>query len=459
MNTTSFAILNLPETAIANLTQLGYETMTPIQAQSLPPALEGRDLIAQAQTGSGKTAAFGIGMLEKLNPRSFSVQGLVLCPTRELATQVANELRRLARYLDNIKIVSISGGQPMGPQIGSLEHGAHIVVGTPGRLCDHLRKGTLVLDRLNTLVLDEADRMLDMGFEEDISAIISSTPDSRQTLLFSATYPEMIEAISARYQREPVRVSVETQHDDSSIQQFAWPCEPGNKAEAVHALLQKYQPDAAVIFCNTRQACNDLATEMKSVGLRALVLHGDMDQLDRDQVLIQFSNGSFRYLIATDVAARGLDIDTVDMVINADLPQDPAIYTHRIGRTGRAGRQGIALSLYSEKDSFRLQRIDEQQRQPVKRMPTLPAVNPQKELEQATMATLCIAGGRKEKLRPGDILGALTVAGGLDGSSIGKINITNFKSFVAVERSISMQALEQLREGKIKGRQFKVRRL
>lgn len=459
MTQARFDSLPLPASALANLTQLGYEQMTPIQQQSLPHLLAGRDLIAQAQTGSGKTAAFGIGLLEKLNPRLFAVQGLILCPTRELATQVASELRRLARYLDNIKIITVCGGQAIGPQIGSLAHGAHLVVGTPGRIQDHLRKQTLNLDQLRVLVLDEADRMLDMGFEESIRSIIAHTPESRQTLLFSATYPDGIEAISAAYQFDPIRVSVEAVHSDATIEQWHYACSRDGRETAVAALLQTYAPEAAVIFCNTRQACSDLAAALKGYGLKALALHGDLDQRERDQILVRFRNGSCRYLIATDVAARGLDIDHVDLVINAELPADPAVYTHRIGRTGRAGRSGRAVSLYTEKESYRLQRIIELQPQPPRALESLLPPSPERLPPDATMTTLCIAGGRKEKLRAGDILGALTRHPELSGEMIGKIEISDFHAYVAVQKRHAALALEQLRHGRIKGRAFKARKL
>lgn len=459
MTTALFNSLPLPDSALANLEHMGYLQMTPIQQQSLPEILQGRDLIAQAQTGSGKTAAFGIGLMEALNPRWFAVQGLVLCPTRELATQVAGELRKLARYLENIKIVTLCGGQPIGPQIGSLEHGAHIVVGTPGRLKDHLRKQTLQLDNVKVVVLDEADRMLDMGFEEDLRTLLAATPDARQTLLFSATYPDEIEAISAAYQCDPVRVSVELHHDASRIAQRVWHTGRQAKAEAVAALLQAQAPEACIIFCNTRQACQEMAEGLRGYGLKALALHGDLDQRDRDQVLIRFSNGSCRYLLATDVAARGLDIDSVDLVINADLPQDPAVYVHRIGRTGRAGRSGLAVSLCSDRDQHRLSRIEALQAQNLEPQAALPPPSPEQQPPAAEMVTLCIAGGRKEKLRAGDLLGALTRAGGIDASLIGKIDIGDHACYVAVHKRIAADALEQLRQGKIKGRTFRVRRL
>lgn len=458
-NTASFGNLPLPSSALANLENMGYEFMTPIQEHSIPLVLEGRDIIAQAQTGSGKTAAFGIGMLQAINPRWFAIQGFVLCPTRELATQVAGELRKLARYLDNIKIVTLCGGQPIGPQIGSLEHGAHIVVGTPGRLKDHLRKETLKLDSVKVVVLDEADRMLDMGFEDDLRELLASTPTARQTLLFSATYPDQIEAISAAYQCDPVRVSVELHHDASRIEQRVWHTDRLAKSEAVAAILQEHAPEACIIFCNTRQACQDMQQSLRDFGLKSLMLQGDLDQRERDQVLVRFSNGSSRYLIATDVAARGLDIDSVDLIINADLPQDAAVYIHRIGRTGRAGRSGLAISLCGDRDQHRLSRIEALQDHPLPTMSALTPPSADRQPADADMVTLSIAGGRKEKLRAGDLLGALTRAGSIDASLIGKIDIGDHACYVAVHKRIAADALEQLRQGKIKGRTFRARRL
>jgi len=456
---TAFDTLPLPAAQIRNLNSLGYLQMTPIQQQSLPILLAGQDLIAQAQTGSGKTAAFGIGLLERLQPARFEVQSLVLCPTRELATQVAAELRRLARYLDNIKVLTLCGGMPIGPQIGSLEHGAHIVVGTPGRIRDHLRKGTLLLERVNTLVLDEADRMLDMGFAEDIGQIIAMTPLERQTLLFSATYPPNIDALSRDYQRTPQRVQVESTQSKPKIAQSVYACDDADKAEALIALLQRHRPEAAVLFCNTRQHCMDIAQALKTAGYRALTLHGELEQRDRDQTLVQFTNGSAHLLIATDVAARGLDIDSVDLVINVDLPRDPAVYTHRIGRTGRAGREGLAISLAGPKDGIKLERIEADLEQPMSRIDSLPAPEQGVVPEKPAMLTIAIAGGRKNKLRPGDIVGALTVGGGLSADDIGQITLSDFTTWVAVRRAVANQALETLRERTIKGKKFRARRL
>lgn len=357
MSQALFSNLPLPPALLTNLQSIGYREMTPIQQQSLPLALDGKDLIAKAKTGSGKTAAFSIPMLTKIRQRFFGCQALVLCPTRELATQVANEIRRLARYQQNIKVVTLCGGQPIGPQIGSLAHGAHIVVGTPGRIQDHLRKRTLSLEKVSTLVLDEADRMLDMGFIDAIENIIDHTPGYRQTLLFSATYPKGIRQLSDRFQNEPEEVTVESVHSHQHIAQSFYQADHHEKPDVLHKLLAHHQPASCVIFCNTKQVCRDVGVELYNLGYKPLVLHGDMDQKERDQMLVRFSNQSSNILIATDVAARGLDIDDLACVINYDLSRDPEVHVHRIGRTGRAGKEGLAFSLYTSKEHYKLERI------------------------------------------------------------------------------------------------------
>ncbi len=339
MTSTAFSSLPLSADLLANLDSLGYREMTPIQAQSLPLILQGHDLIAQAKTGSGKTAAFGLALLSPLNPRYFGCQALVLCPTRELADQVAKEIRRLARAADNIKVLTLCGGVPYGPQVASLEHGAHVVVGTPGRIQEHLRKGTLVLDGLNTLVLDEADRMLDMGFYDSIAEIIGQLPERRQTLLFSATYPDGIEKLAKTFMRDPRQVRVESLHADSQIEQRFFEIDPKQRMDAVVRLLQHFRPQSCVAFCQTRQQCRELADALKAQRISALALHGDLEQRERDQVLTVFANRSCNVLVATDVAARGLDIAALETVINVELARDPEVHIHRIGRSGRAGER------------------------------------------------------------------------------------------------------------------------
>ncbi|MDZ4018664.1 ATP-dependent RNA helicase DbpA [Pseudomonas sichuanensis] len=457
VETTAFATLPLSAAMLANLDALGYASMTPIQAQSLPVILKGQDLIAQAKTGSGKTAAFGIGLLNPINPRYFGCQALVLCPTRELADQVAKELRRLARAEDNIKILTLCGGVSLGPQIASLEHGAHIIVGTPGRIQQHLDKGTLVLDGLNTLVLDEADRMLDMGFFDAIANIIGKTPSRRQTLLFSATYPAGIEQLAKNFMRQPQQVKVEALHSDNQIEQRFIEIDAQQRLEAVTRVLGHYRPQSCVAFCFTKQQCEDVVAHLTAKGIVAQALHGDLEQRDRDQVLTMFANRSSSVLVATDVAARGLDIDGLDMVINVELARDAEIHVHRVGRTGRAGEKGVAISLVAPAEGHRAQAIEDLQQKPLRWEQLDNLKNKGGEPLLPAMTTLCIGAGRKDKLRPGDILGALTGDAGLPGKQVGKIAIFDFVAFVAVERAVAKQAMQRLNSGKIKGRALKVR--
>lgn len=454
-----FTDLAIAPAQVANLESLGYLRMTPIQAASLPHVLAGRDLIAQAKTGSGKTAAFGLGLLEHINPRHFAVQALILCPTRELADQVGKELRRLARGIPNMKLVSLVGGKPAGPQRASLEQGAHIVVGTPGRVLDQLNRGALKLDALRTLVLDEADRMLDMGFSDAMTAIVAQTPKDRQTLLFSATYPEEIRRISRSIQRDPLRVSAEEAHEEGVIEQLFYEVKRHERNNTLLALFEHYRPESALVFCHTKKQCAEVAGLLDEHRIQALAIHGDLDQRERDQVLVQFANGSCPVLVATDVAARGLDIKSLQAVINYELPRDPEIYVHRIGRTGRAGEKGLALSLFTEGEQPRLRAIESALGRPcICDVPESLDRQPGFTLK-ADKVTIQIDAGRKQKLRPGDILGALTGDAGLAGSQIGKIDIFEGCSYVALQRDALRQALNYLADGKIKGRSARARRV
>ena len=458
MNNSEFSNLNLSPALQENLTSLGYLQMTPIQAQSLPLVLDGKDLIAKAKTGSGKTAAFGLGLLSSLDVNRLEVQALVLCPTRELADQVATEIRRLARTLPNVKLVTLCGGTPTAPQSATLSFGAHIAVGTPGRILKHLEQGTLELDSLKTLVLDEADRMLDMGFGEDINRVISHAPRDRQTLLFSATYPEGIAQMSRGVQRNPVEVSVEALHEESAIEQKLYEVPAGQRLDALTWLLSHYQPSSCVVFCNTKRACNDVADHLAAKGFSALALNGDLEQRERDQVLVRFANGSATILVATDVAARGLDIKELGAVINYELTYDPEVHVHRIGRTGRAGQQGLALSLYQPNEAQRVNVIEEYQQAPMP-LGDLDAIGRAIKPLAPQMVTLSIDAGRKTKVRAGDILGALTGEGGIAGADVGKIQISEQYSYVAVKQSVAKAALKRLQEGKIKGRSYRARKL
>ncbi len=455
-----FSALPLNEATLANLAQLGYHQMTPIQAASLPPALAGKDLIAQAQTGSGKTAAFALALLAGLNPRWFAVQALVLCPTRELADQVSAEIRRLARAQDNIKVVTLCGGVPLRGQRASLENGAHIVVGTPGRVMDHLERESLDLAGLKTLVLDEADRMLDMGFMDDIRTVVRQTPPTRQTLLFSATYPEGIASLAKDFLREPVHIEIKAQAAQVTIEQRFYEITRPQKFEAVAKLLLHFRPVNTLAFCNTKQQCKDLVDYLQQQGIDAQALYGELEQRERDQVLAQFANRSCAVLVATDVASRGLDIDQLAAVINVDITPDPQVHVHRVGRTGRAGAAGLALSLATLNDMGRVGAIEVYQKMSSTwyGLETLTPANNQPLL--APMVTLQILGGRKEKIRAGDVLGALTNAEGgpaYTREQIGKIQVTEFCTFVAVARDIAQAACAKLNAGRVKGKSVKVR--
>ena len=453
----SFASLPLNPATLANLERLGYLEMTAIQAASLPAALLGKDIIAQAKTGSGKTAAFALTLLANLNARRFAVQTLVLCPTRELADQVTTEIRRLARADDNIKVVTLCGGVPLRGQVATLEHGAHIVVGTPGRVMDHLERGSLKLDALNTLVLDEADRMLDMGFIDDIVTVAKQCPKERQTLLFSATYPDGIAKLAAQFMRAPVTVKVEAQHAGGQIEQRWYQVEDSERGDAVSLLLNHFRPASALAFCNTKAQCRRLVSALQQQGFSALALYGELEQRERDQVLVRFANRSCSVLVATDVAARGLDIANLAAVINVDVTPDTEVHIHRIGRTGRAGETGLVLNLASMDEMGSVGKIELLQgRESEWRQLAELTPSGQGKLVPA-MVTIHIQGGRKEKIRPGDVLGALTADLGYTREQVGKIDVNEFSTYVAVERSVAHDAARRLNDGRIKGKSVKVR--
>ncbi len=460
----SFDTLALPAATLANLEQLGYLGMTPIQAASLPLALAGHDLIAQAKTGSGKTAAFALVLLNTLARRRSdaaagraAVQALVLCPTRELAEQVTQEVRRLARAEENIKTLTLCGGSALRPQQQSLEHGAHIVVGTPGRVLDHLQRGSLDLAALNTLVLDEADRMLDMGFFDDIAAVCKATPKERQTLLFSATYPDGIAKLAQQFMREPQEVKLLARHAAGKIRQRFYEVKENERLHAVSLLLNHYRPASTLAFCNTRQQCRDLVEVLRAQGFVALALHGELEQRERDQVLVQFANRSCSVLVATDVAARGLDIAQLEAVINVDITPDAAVHVHRVGRTGRVDEEGWALSLASLDEMGSVGKIEVVQGAESEWHPLSELVPTSTEALVPPRVTLQIVGGRKEKIRAGDVLGALTKDAGFAAAQIGKIDVNPFSTYVAVDRQIAKQALSKLNAGKVKGKSVKAR--
>ncbi|HQV81207.1 MAG TPA: ATP-dependent RNA helicase DbpA [Agitococcus sp.] len=456
MTTASFSSLSLIPALLQSVESLSYTHMTAIQQQSLPAMLAGKDVLAKAKTGSGKTAAFSLALLSKIDTLVYKPQALVLCPTRELAEQVSKEIRALARFMPNVKLLTLCGGSPIIHQINSLEQAPHIVVGTPGRVLDHLNRDTLYVDYLKVLVLDEADRMLDMGFEEDIHKIIKKTPPKRQSLLFSATYPDAIQGMSQRVLQSPVVVSVESEDDYNQIEQHFIEAAYSDKAIAVMKILAHYRPESTVIFCNTKADCNELTEFLDSKGFDVLTLHGDLEQRDREQVLLRFSNKSCPILVATDVAARGLDIKELGAVINFELAYDPEIHVHRIGRTGRAGNQGLAFSLCAPKEAPRVVAIEDYQKINAHWLDLSELHTPVVGSLKATMVTICIEGGRKDKLRPTDILGALTGEGGLAGADVGKIDIFDIRAYVAVKSHTAPKALKRLQAGQIKGRRFRV---
>jgi len=457
---TEFTDLPLNPALFQGLDALGHVQMTPIQAQSLPALIEGRDLIAQAPTGSGKTAAFGLALLHHLEPAQIRVQALVLCPTRELADQVSKHIRKLATGIPNVKLSTLTGGLALAPQLASLaQHEPHIVVGTPGRVQELLRKRALDLRGVRMLVLDEADRMLDMGFEEPIREIVGKTPGNRQTLLFSATYPESIRAIAGNVMRDPLEVTVEGAQQQATIDQRFFDVDPAQKPAALAGLLMEYNPESTVVFCNMRKDTEEVVSSLAHLGYTALALHGDMEQRDRDEVLVRFANRSCNVLVASDVAARGLDIHDLGAVINYDVPNDADTYVHRIGRTGRAGRSGVALTLCTPRELPRSTALAQQLGVAIRwERPTLAALRPRSAPPAATV-TLCIDAGRTDKLRPGDIVGAITGDAGLPVEAIGKIDVFATRSYVAIQRNQADKALTRLQAGKIKGRKFRVRRI
>jgi ATP-independent RNA helicase DbpA len=456
---TDFRTLPLKPALLASVETLGFTEMTPVQAQSLPPILQGRDVIAQARTGSGKTAAFGLGLLQQIDVETIRLQALVLCPTRELADQVSKAIRKLAANIPNVKLLTLCGGMPLGPQLASLTHDPHIVVGTPGRIQEHLKRASLHGGGIKVLVLDEADRMLDMGFSEAIDDIVGRIAKHHQTLLFSATYAEEIRQVSKRVQRDPVEVTIETPHEETTIEQRFHEVEPAQKLDALAQLLGKEHAQHALVFCNMRKDVDAVADELDKRGFSALALHGDMEQRDRDEVLVQFANRSCSVLVATDVAARGLDIAALPLVVSFDIAHDPDTHTHRVGRTGRAGEDGLAVTLVTPRERPKAINIEEQLGQPLPWHPLKVAPSRGKQLNLAPMKTLVIDAGRQDKLRPGDILGALTGDAGLDAKDIGKIDVFATRAYVAIRRDLANKALERLRAGKIKGRNFRVRSL
>jgi ATP-independent RNA helicase DbpA len=456
---TSFSSLGLRAPLLTNLASLGYETMTPIQMHSLPMLLKKADVIVQAKTGSGKTVAFGLTLLNVLNPAFFAVQALVMCPTRELAEQVSQALRQLARLMPNIKVLNLSGGMPFRPQEDSLKHGAHIVVGTPGRIQKHLDKNSLVLNKLNILVLDEADRMLDMGFFDDMKKIIHSCPTKRQTLLFSATYPEEIENLANQVMQNPKKIILEENNELNIDQRFYEVRHSADKFSLLKALLLHYKPTSTLIFCNTKEQTVQVTRQLVQAGFSAITLNGDMEQIDRDLAMIRFVNKSCSILVATDVAARGLDIKELPAVINFDLAFDLDVHIHRIGRTGRAGHKGLALNITLAADAQCLCLIEENLKSALIWDNTDHFDKSDTAIFLPEMVTICLNVGRKDKIRPGDILGSLTKEAGLAGTDIEKININTLNSYVAIHKNSVDKACQHFKNAKLKGQKILVRKI
>ena len=455
--TSTFAALALAPPLARAIEVLGFTGMTPVQEHALPSLLAGKDVIAQARTGSGKTVAFGLALLSRIDIDLDRVQVLVLCPTRELADQVSTEVRRLARFIPNLRVVTLCGGVPVRSQTPSLQTAPHVIVGTPGRILDHLGRATVELSGLRVLVLDEADRMLDMGFLDAITAVVDQAPKERQTLLFSATYPDEIRSLSRRLQRHPVEVTVDNVVSATDIEELFFEVESGSRSDALAALLLHYQPDSALVFCHTRNDVRDVAAELAKRGFSVLALHGELEQRERDEALLRFANQSCTVLVATDVAARGLDIKGLAAVVSWEVSTDPDIHLHRIGRTGRAGHKGLALALCSPRERGRIAGLELKAGAPV-RWGQLPA-SENRAPPAALMTTLIIEGGRQDKLRAGDLLGALTGDVGLPGDAVGKIDIGPRRAYVAIRTNRADVALKGLRAGKIKGKAFRVYKL
>lgn len=497
------------------ITEMGFEQASPIQAQSIPIAIEGKDLIGQAQTGTGKTAAFGIPLLQRVNPQMKKMQALVLCPTRELAIQSAGEIRKLAKFMHGIKVLPIYGGQEISKQIRSLKGGIQVIIGTPGRVMDHMRRHTLKLEKVGMVVLDEADEMLNMGFREDIETILRQLPETRQTMLFSATMPKPIMEIAKRYLQKPEIVKVvKKELTVPKIEQYYYEVNPRKKNEVLSRLLDIYAPELSLVFCNTKRKVDELVADLKGRGYFAEGLHGDLKQSQRDRVMNGFRKGKTDILVATDVAARGIDVDDVEAVFNYDVPQDDEYYVHRIGRTGRAGRQGRAFTLVVGREIYKLKDIQRYcrtriKRQPIPSLDDVTEIKVNKLLEQAGdvmenghmahtmdliedyldateystlelaaallqmqmgeeqaqpmaefgdtgaepgMVRLFINVGKKDRMRIGDILGAVAGESGIEGDLVGAIDMFDNFTFVEVPEENASQVLQAMNHARIKGK-------
>ena len=447
---TYFKELTLPTELLTNLNSLNYEKMTPIQKASIPAILNGEDIIAKAKTGSGKTLAFALPLVLNIKAKQQHPQALIIAPTRELCEQIAIEIKRLARYKSDVKVISLYGGTSLTKQLESLQKGADIIVGTPGRLLDHFSRESFELKEIKTLILDEADRMLDMGFSDDILKLVSNLPKKRQTLLFSATYPEDISKLTQKVLKTPTKIELEEQEQELKIKEYAFLAE--NKDKALINTLQSFQPNLAIIFCNTKVKTTEVADMLSEKGFDVATLNGDLEQYERQEMLLQFANGSLPLLVATDLAGRGLDIESVELIVNYDFPHKAEDYTHRIGRTGRANKEGLAVSLCSDYEQSKIEEI-----RPTLQLHELKELKVNKNFYmQGEVNTLCIDGGKKKKLRAGDILGTLCKDIGINPKDIGKINVFNTHSYVAIHKNVVEKAFHGLKNGKIKKRKFRV---
>jgi len=453
----AFSTVALKKELLDSLSLLNFDKMTPIQEKSLPLILKGQDVIAQAKTGSGKTATFGLGLLNSIEVDKKTVQSLVLCPTRELAEQVCTELRKLATALANVKVLSLCGGTSESAQEKSLTTPPHVVVGTPGRVLQMLKKEHLKVNSLKSFVLDEADRMLDMGFADELQAIYKHLPTQKQTLLFSATFPEGIKEISADFQNNAHEVSTDSLHSEGQIEDVFYELRPTqDKNNLLYKILGQYKPSRAVVFCRTKKATVYVADFLSGRSISTKCINGDLEQRERTEVLTKFSNKSISILVATDVAARGLDVKDLPMVINYNMPSSAEDYIHRIGRTGRAGKTGRAFSFFNPAESFRLDEIEDLRGTPCEVQDPADLSFTEKYNPTPPMKTLYISGGKKDKLRPGDVVGALTGEAKLSAQDIGDIKVHQSFTFVAVKRTRAKQAVERLSAGRIKKKKFKV---
>jgi len=442
------SIEEIPSGLLETLEKLAFSTMSEIQEKAINPILEGNDILAQSKTGSGKTLAFGLPCVMRTNTNNYKPQTIIITPTRELAEQIAVELRKVASYKPNLKILTLYGGVPLRAQAESLAKGAHILIGTPGRIQDHLAKETLVLDSIKTLVLDEADRMLDMGFYDEIVKIGSNMPRSKQTLLFSATFPPNIEKLAKALLKQPLTIKVDTIIASTKIDEIVY--ETTDKFKTLSILIQSYKPESLLIFCNTKVEVIALTEKLIKLGHATIDIHGDLDQRDRNESVIAFSNNSKRIMVATDVASRGLDIKNIALVINYDLPFDAEVYTHRIGRTGRADATGMAISLFTPRDKEKCTYVLDKAKK--ENITTLRVDS--KFRMQSDYDTLCLNGGKKTKLRAGDILGTLCKEIGIDNTHIGKINITDTKTYVALHHTVTDKVFKALKSVKIKKKKY-----